>query len=427
MSTLVVRPSCVAGRCTVPGNKSISHRALMLGAMARGTTRIAGLGLGADVRATIACLRGYGVSIEDGVVSSPGIDAWTAPVGVLDCANSGTTMRTLAGLAARRDFVTTLDGDESLRRRPMERVATPLSKLGARIETADGRPPLRIAGGDLHGGDLSLAVASAQVKTAVLFAGLGATGTTSVAEPVASRDHTERMLTSLGAPLREERLPDGAHRVSVEAFEIPAFSTTVPGDVSSAAFVVAAALLTGEASVDGVGLNPTRTRFLDVARQMDGDIVFESEHDEMGEPIGSIDAQRSNLRGLTVDGSDPGIQDELPLVALLATQADGETTVKNAGELRVKESDRIDSVVSGLRSLGADIHELVDGFVVRGPRPLRGAVVDSFGDHRIAMMLAVAGLVAEGETVIENFECADVSWPGFADTLRSLGAEVELA
>jgi len=430
MTTLVVRPSPVSGTCTVPGNKSISHRALLLGATARGTTHVRGLGLGGDVAATVACLKRYGIGIEaspdETTIDAPGIDSWVAPRSALDCANSGTTMRTLAGLAARRSFETTLDGDASLRRRPMDRVAKPLTALGARVTTTGGRPPLRISGGDLHGADISLDVASAQVKTAVLFAGLGAHETTTLTEPTVSRDHSERMLAALGAPLVEETAADGSHRVRIEAFDIPPFSTAVPGDVSSAAFLVAAALLTGEIRIDGVGLNPTRVRFLETARQMDGNVTTEIQGDEMGEPIGTVAATRSALKAVTVDGSDPGIQDELPLVALLATQADGETTVKAAGELRVKESDRIDSVVRGLRSLGADIHELVDGFVVRGPTRLRGATVDSFGDHRIAMMLAVAGLIADGETVITNFECAAVSWPRFEQTLAALGADAVL-
>jgi 3-phosphoshikimate 1-carboxyvinyltransferase len=425
MSTLVVRTSEVSGRCTVPGNKSISHRALMLGAMASGTSHITGLGLGADVLATIGCLRAYGVQIEDGVVTSPGIDAWDEPTDALDCANSGTTMRLLAGLAARQQFRTTLDGDASLRKRPMERVAEPLRTLGAAIETTDGRAPLRVHGGDLTAAQIDLEVASAQVKTAVMFAALGASGETVVTEPTASRDHTERMLRSLGAPIDEAY--GEVHTIRVRRFDVPTFATAIPGDVSSAAFVVAAALLAGEETiVEGVGLNPTRTSFISTCAAMGGHVVTDVTADEMGEPIGAITTKRSDLRGRIVDGSDPGIHDELPLVALLATQADGETVVKEAGELRVKESDRIDAVVRSLRAFGADIHELVDGFVVRGPRPLRSASVDSFGDHRIAMMLAVAGLIADGETTVTNFECADVSWPAFDEALRHLGADVEL-
>lgn len=430
MTTLRVRPSSVAGTCSVPGSKSISHRALMLGAVARGTSRVRGLGFGADVAATIACLRSYGVTIEaspdEALIESEGIAAWREPASELDCANSGTTMRTLAGLAARHTFTTTLDGDESLRRRPMQRVAEPLTKLGARVSTDDGRPPLEISGGALKGTDIALEVASAQVKTAVLFAGMGASGTTTVTEPVASRDHTERMLSALGAPVAEETLAEGSHRVRIEAFDVPVFELDVPGDVSSAAFIVAAGLLAGSVRIESVGLNPTRVRFLETVQRMDGNVTTEIAGDAMGEPVGAIVASSSSLKALTVDGSDPAIHDELPLIALLATQAEGETIVKSAGELRVKESDRIDTVVRGLRSLGADIHELVDGFVVRGRRRLRGAHVQSFGDHRIAMMLAVAGLIAEGETHVDGFECSAVSWPGFETTLEVLGADVIL-
>ena len=424
MTTLVVRPSSVSGKCTVPGSKSISHRALMLGAMAKGTTRIEGLGLGADVEATIDCLRAFGVEItpDGSTITSPGIDAWIAPAAALDCRNSGTTMRILSGLAARCAFTTTLDGDDSLRKRPMERVASPLRSLGARVSTQDGRPPIVIDGGGLTGATIDLDVASAQVKTAAILAGLGASGTTVVREPVPSRDHTERMLRSLGAPVEESF--GETHDVTVSAFDVPPFETTVPGDVSSAAFVVAAALLTGDVAIDDVGVNPTRMSFVDVARQMGGEVALDVTRDELGEPIGTLLARRSSLVGVAVDGSDPGIQDELPLIALLATQAEGETVVKGAGELRVKESDRIDSVVRGLRTMGAEIHELVDGFVVRGPTSLRGATLDPAGDHRIAMMLAVAGLVAEGETRIDDFECSAVSWPGFERTLATLGADV---
>ncbi len=424
MTTLVVRPSGVSGTCTVPGSKSISHRALMLGAMAKGTTRINGLGLGADVAATIDCLRAFGVDIpaDGSLIASGGIDAWTAPATTLDCRNSGTTMRILAGLAARLTFTTTLDGDGSLRRRPMERVVDPLRILGAHVRATDGHPPIVIEGGDLKGTTVDLPVASAQVKTAAIFAGLGASGQTTVREPAPSRDHTERMLRSLGAPISESF--GETHDVTVSAFEVPPFETTVPGDVSSAAFLVTAAVLTGDAQVDDVGVNPTRMSFVDVVREMGGDVSIEVLRDELGEPIGSLVARHSPLVGVAVDGSDPGIHDELPLIALLATQAEGETTVKGAGELRLKESDRIDSVVRGLRALGAEIHELVDGFVVRGPTKLRGANVDPSGDHRIAMMLAVAGLVADGETRIDDFECSGVSWPGFEATLAKLGADV---
>jgi 3-phosphoshikimate 1-carboxyvinyltransferase len=257
----------------------------------------------------------------------------------------------------------------------------------------------------------------------VILAALGASGETVVTEPVASRDHTERMLRSLGARI-DESSRDEAHTVRVRAFEVPTFETTVPGDISSAAFLIAAALLTGEVEIENVGLNPTRTSFVDVVKQMGGHVVTDVTHDEMGEPVGPIVAKQSALHGVAVDGSDPGIQDELPLVALLATQADGETTVKGAQELRVKESDRIDSVVRGLRAFGAEIHELVDGFVVRGPTKLRSAEADPSGDHRIAMMLAVAGLIADGESRSTDFGCADVSWPGFDGALRDLGASV---
>lgn len=431
MSTLVVRgPGSLSGEARVPGDKSISHRALMVAAGGAGESMIRNLGPGEDVASTIRCLEGYGVHIERrddvAVVNGRRLGTWKPPVSALDCANSGTTMRMLAGFAAHNELPTVLDGDSSLRRRPMQRLVAPLGALGARVETTDGRPPVRIEGGDLHGADVEIDVASAQVKSAVLFAALAAEGTTTVTEPGISRDHTERLLSALGAPVTEERTPRSGHRVAVSGFVPPPFEIDVPGDVSSAAFLVAAALLCGRVRIDGVGLNPTRTGFLDLLARMGADVRFGATDEHMEEPVGWIEAGRSDLGSVGVEGPVvPIVQDELPLLAVLATQARGTTIVRGAGELRTKESDRIATTVAALRLLGAQAEELPDGFTVDGPTPLVGTKVDAASDHRVAMALAVAGLVASGETLVDGFESADVSWPGFDAVLTALGADVE--
>ena len=293
----------------------------------------------------------------------------------------------------------------------------------------DGRfPPLRIIGGKLTGTSIDTEVASAQVKSCILFAGLAAEGRTIITEPVRTRDHTERLLEALGAPIKEEILEGDMHRVQIEPFEPACFELEVPGDISSAAFLVGAALLCGDVTIEGVGLNPTRAAFVHQLRRMRGRLNVEQHELQLGEPVGHIGAESSALAAIEIAGKDvPAVLDELPLIAVLATQAEGETTVTGARELRVKESDRIDAIVTGLRKLGAEIHELPDGFVVRGGRQLRGTDVDSAGDHRIAMALAVAGLVAEGETRVGGWQSAAVSWPGFEQVLRDLGADVEQA
>jgi 3-phosphoshikimate 1-carboxyvinyltransferase len=310
----------------------------------------------------------------------------------------------------------------------MDRVARPLRTLGAHVECEGDRfPPVRVTGGDLRATQIAMEVASAQVKSCVLFAGLGADGRTVVIEPATTRDHTERLLKALGAPIARDRIEGGAQRIEIEPFGPSAFEITVPGDVSSAAFLIGAGLLCGDITMDGVGLNPTRTRFVNLLERMGAKVRLDASSEELGEPVGSIDATPSGLIGIEVAPEEvPPVLDELPLLGVLATQAEGETTVRGATELRVKESDRIDSLVTGLRKLGAEIHELPDGFVVRGKRGLQGAEVDAAGDHRIAMALAVAGLIAQGETRITGWECAGVSWPEFERVLADLGADVEL-
>ena len=426
MTTLVVRNSEIDGSAAVPGDKSISHRALMLGAAAEGTTTIRNLGPGDDVSSTIACLEAYGVAVRrtgtEAEIRSSGIRSWNAPSRALDCGNSGTTLRILTGFAAHHTFGTTLDGDASLRRRPMDRLVAPLGALGARVQTTAGRPPVLVEGGGLSGADVQLAIASAQVKSATIFAALGASGTTSVTEPSASRDHTERMLNALGAQITRDGL-----RVVVEPFDPPAFEIDVPGDPSSAAFLVAAGILAGRVHLEGVCLNPTRIEFLVSLARMGASVRWETDDDNMGEPVGTIDVERSGLTGIGIEGPlVPAVLDELPLIAVLATQASGTTTVAGATELRAKETDRIAAMVTALRQLGAEVEELPDGFIVTGPTPLIGTKVSAEGDHRIAMALAVAGLAAQGETLVEGYEAAAVSWPAFEQVLATLGGEVEL-
>src|SRR5581483_3181405 len=390
MTTLVVRGGLpLDGEATVPGDKSISHRALMLAAIADGRSEITGLGPGEDVASTRRCLAGYGVGFEEteGVVHVEGRGAWAPPTANLDCGNSGTTMRLLAGLAAHHDFESVLDGDASLRRRPMDRIARPLAELGAWVAAREGRfPPLSVRGGDLRGTTVDTGVPSAQVKSAVLLAGLGAEGETVVREPVRTRDHTERMLGWLGAPTGIR----GGSDIFVTRFRPKGFTLDVGGDPSSAAFLTAAAVLTGHVRVSGVCLNPTRVGFYQICGRMGASVQLRTTEQRAGEPVGEIEAGRSSLKGVGIEGPVvPLMIDEIPLIAVLAAAAEGPTVVSGAGELRLKESDRIAAMASALRAMGADIDERDDGFEVRGPTTLHGATVQSCGDHRVAMALAV--------------------------------------
>jgi 3-phosphoshikimate 1-carboxyvinyltransferase len=403
------------GRFTLPGDKSISHRAAILGAMAGGETRIRNYASAADCASTLACLRGLGVEVRregtDVTIESGGVAAWRAPAAVLDAENSGSTIRMLAGALAGRPFRSVLTGDESLRRRPVERVAVPLRAMGATVLTTDGKPPLTIEGGRLRGLVYDLPVASAQVKTAVLLAGLQAEGTTTVREPGPSRDHTERMLPAFGVAVER----DGLAATVRGGARLRGTDLVVPGDASSAAFLVVAALVLPDSEVrlDGVLLSPTRTAFVDVLKAMGGDVETRLETSDP-EPVGWIVARSSRLHGTTVDPAlVPSLVDEVPALAAAAAFAEGTFTVTGAAELRVKESDRIAALAEGLAALGARVRERPDGLVVEGGRPLRGARVRAHGDHRIAMSLSVAALAAEGSTEVEGAECVAVSFPGF--------------
>ena len=429
---LTVRKSKgLSGRVEVPGDKSISHRALLLGALAEGTTRIRNFLPAADCMATLACVRALAVEVErlsetELMVQGRGLRGLVEPKDVLDCAGSGTTMRLLAGILAGQPFYSVLTGNEQLRRRPMGRIAEPLRQMGATVlGRDDGRlPPLTILGGNLHGIEYKLPVASAQVKSAILLAGLYADGPTVIHEPVPARDHTERMLAAMGANIQYPISNITGITLRGDT-ELSSLDIVVPGDISSAAYFIAAACLApgSEVAVIGVGVNLTRTGFLDALRGMGADIVVENQREVSGEPIADIVVRAGDLRGIEVRGDQvPRMIDEFPILAVAATQAQGTTVVSEAAELRVKETDRIANIAVELRELGARIEERPDGFVVEGPTPLVGTQVNGHGDHRLTMSLAIAGLVAEGETAIEGAECIADSFPGFEGILRVLSS-----
>jgi 3-phosphoshikimate 1-carboxyvinyltransferase len=426
MDQVVREAKTIAGRIQVPGDKSISHRALILGALAHGETEITGLSPGADVRSTRGCLEALGVSLtEEGsaiVIQGTGPEGLGEPTRPLDCGNSGTTMRLLAGVLAGRPFRSTLIGDDSLSRRPMGRIIRPLHLMGARISAReDDFAPLTIEGGSLCGIHYEMEVKSAQVKSCILLAGLQAHGKTVVVEPSPSRDHTERMLAYLGAPITIE-----GKAIRIKRGELQARPITVPGDFSSAAFFLAAAaaLPGAEVLIENVGVNPTRTGLLEVLQEMGADISLLSEHEKGGEPVADILVRGKELTAVEVGGEViPRLIDELPVLFAIATQAEGETVIRDAGELRVKESDRIAAMAENLRRLGAKVRELPDGMVIEGPMRLKGAELEGFSDHRVVMACAVAALYAQGETTIHGAEWAEISFPGFFELL----AEVCLA
>jgi 3-phosphoshikimate 1-carboxyvinyltransferase len=409
----------IRARLRVPGDKSISHRALILNAIADGNAIVTGLAPGHDVRATVAALVALGAGITpqgNGAMRVTGPASWKARA-TIDCGNSGTTARLLLGaLAPRARGAVVLDGDPSLRRRPMARVLRPLAAMGADIAAKGeaGRFPLEVRGRALAGASHRLEVASAQVKSALLLAGLAAEGPTVIEEPFPSRDHTERMLRAMGAAIETT----SAGQVRLEPGRIESADVAVPGDLSSAAFFLGlAAARGGEVVVEGVGLNPGRTGFLDILGRLGAEVVIDPQEGTT-EPQGSVTVRADGLRGIDVRPEEiPRSIDELPLLAVLATRAEGETRVTGAAELRVKESDRIAAIVDGLTAMGADAEALPDGFVVRGPTPLTGADLEARGDHRIAMALAVAASLGSGPSILSGAEWVDVSYPGFFEAL----------
>lgn len=410
----------IAGTPDLPPDKSIAHRSAMFAALGDGVSTIENYPSSADPQSTLACLRQLGIRIEeDGAVlrvHGQGLRGLRAADEPLNAGNSGTTMRLMAGILAGQPFESVLQGDQSLNGRPMERIAMPLREMGAAVHLTSGHAPIRIEGGRaLHGITYRLPVPSAQVKSCVLLAGLFARGRTTVIEEAPSRDHTERMLGISTMKLGDER-----HVIVEEGTTIPARTWSVPRDFSAAAFFIVAGLLAREGHVvlKQVGLNPTRSALLDMLRAMGAQIWITNEAEHGGEPIGDVTVRSSELSGVSISGDlIPILIDEVPVLAVAAAAARGRTEIRDAGELRVKETDRIRATVDNLRKMGADVEEFDDGLAVEGPVALRGAEVSSFGDHRIAMAMAVAGLIADGETLIDEASCASVSFPGFWDEL----------
>ncbi len=421
----IQRSNGLKGEVKIPGDKSISHRAVMLGALAKGTTKITDFLQGADCLSTMECFRRMGIQIQNTsgevLVHGQGLHGLAAPSDLLNVGNSGTTIRLLSGILAPQSFSATLTGDASIQKRPMKRVMEPLSQMGAKIESLSGNgcAPLRISGTPLKGIHYKTPVASAQVKSCILFAGMYADGATTVTEPVLSRDHSERMLEHFGARLtREGTAVTIQPEPQLAAKEIP-----VPGDISSAAYFIAAAALVphSEILIRNVGINPTRSGMLEVCRAMDADIQYLNERDDSGEPTADLLVRSSSLKGTVIEGAIiPALIDELPVLAVMAAFAKGETIIRNAEELKVKESDRIAVMVENLSAMGADITGTPDGMIIRGGPALHGAEIHTYKDHRIAMSFAVAALAAEGTTHIEDADCVNISYPDFYGDLQRL-------
>ncbi|MEG1848282.1 MAG: 3-phosphoshikimate 1-carboxyvinyltransferase [Lachnospiraceae bacterium] len=413
------------GEITIPGDKSISHRAVMFGSLAHGTTEITNFLQGADCLSTIDCYRRLGIEIDHTperiLIHGQGLHGLHAPTGDLYVGNSGTTMRLLTGILAAQAFPTTLDGDASIRKRPMKRVITPLSLMGANITGTHQSDcaPLQITGAPLHGIQYHSPIASAQVKSAILLAGLYADSKTSVTEPYLSRNHSEIMLNYFGA-----HVVTTDTTATIEPLpKLTARKIVVPGDISSAAYFIAAGLITphSEILIRGVGINPTRDGILTIAKAMGGDITCLSIREDCGEPTADILVRSSMLHGVLIEGSViPTLIDELPIIAIMAAFATGTTVIKDAAELKVKESNRIDVMVAGLTAMGATASATEDGMIIEGGSPLTGAVIDSHLDHRIAMSFAIAGLNATGTTQIKGDECIAISYPGFQRQLAQL-------
>ena len=443
--------SSLRGELTVPGDKSISHRSVMFGALADGLTEIHGFLQGADCLSTISCFSKMGISIENQgetvLVHGRGLHGLTAPDSVLDCGNSGTTTRLISGILSAQPFDTVLTGDASIQKRPMKRIIDPLSQMGAKIESVNGNgcAPLHITGSPLHGIHYNSPVASAQVKSSILLAGLYAEGETRVTEPYISRDHSERMLSAFGADIHTE----GTTAILQPAKQLYGQKILVPGDISSAAFFIAAGLIVpdSEILIRNVGINPTRdgilrvckamnadvellnvnpasgepTAVLRVCKAMNADVELLNVNTASGEPTADLLVRSGKLTGTAIEGAIiPTLIDELPVIAAMACYAEGTTVIRDAAELKVKESNRIAVMVENLTAMGADVTETEDGMIIHGGKPLHGAVIDSKKDHRIAMTFAVAALSASGETEILDADCVNISYPGFYGDLERL-------
>jgi 3-phosphoshikimate 1-carboxyvinyltransferase len=428
MANLTVKPlRKIKTEIHVPGDKSISHRAIMIGSLANGETVIHGFLPSADCMATVDCFRRLGIDIKGDknkvVVKGKGLKGLSQPKGELDVGNSGTTIRLTTGILAGQDFMSTITGDESIQRRPMLRIVNPLREMGASIEgkVKNGQvyTPLKISVGKLSSIRYELPVASAQVKSAVLLAGLFADGVTTVVEKNQARDHTERMLDYFGARIKLRGLSTQIQGKN----EFDGAEIDIPGDLSSASFFMVAGLLVpnSKLSIRNVGVNPTRTGIIDVLHRMGAKLEVQDEEIVSEEPRANVVASSTGLSSAAISGEIiPRIIDEIPIIAVAATQAKGKTEIRDARELRVKESDRIATISSELKKLGAKIEELEDGMIIEGPTKLKGTTVKSYGDHRVAMAMAIAGLIAEGETTIEDTACIETSFPGFEKILKGL-------
>ncbi len=417
--------SPLRGEVTIPGDKSISHRSVMFGAIAKGITEITGFLPGADCLSTISCFQKMGIKIEQQgehvLVHGRGLHGLTAPDSILDCGNSGTTTRLISGILAGQNFSCTLTGDASIQTRPMKRIMEPLSQMGAQITSIqqNGCAPLAITGSPLHGIHYFSPVASAQVKSSILLAGLYAEGKTQVTEPALSRNHTEIMLRFFGADITSQDCTASI----LPANELYGQKIQVPGDISSAAYFLAAALLVpgSELLIKNVGINPTRDGILRVCQAMGADITRFNINSDSGEPTADLLVRHSHLKATEISGSlIPTLIDEIPVLAVMACAAEGTTVIKDAAELKVKESNRIRVVTNHLKAMGADVEETDDGMIIHGNQPLHGAVLDSHFDHRIAMSFAVASLIAEGETTIQNADCVQISYPNFYSDFKRL-------
>lgn len=424
-TTLQYSQPSLRGDITVPGDKSVSHRSVMFGSIAEGKTTVSGFLLGEDCLRTIDCFQKLGVDIEvngtDVTINSPGIDGWTEPKEVLYTGNSGTTTRLMLGLLSGTKLHTIMTGDASIGKRPMRRVADPLRLMGAQIAGRDNGQytPLAIQGGLLKAIDYKMPVASAQVKSAILLAGIRAEGTTVVREEEISRDHTERMLRQFGATVTVE---DGV--VSLQGGQtLTGTHVNVPGDISSAAFFLVAGAIAKNSKIvlKNVGVNETRDGILEVLQKMGAKMTVAIDDENAAEPTATITIETSDLKGTTVEGAIiPRLIDEIPIIALLATQAAGKTIIKDAEELKVKETNRIDAVVNELKKLGANIEATDDGMVIEGPTPLHGGSLRTYGDHRIGMMGAIAALIADGEVELDDADCIAVSYPTFFDHINNI-------
>ncbi len=422
---IIENATSLKGEVTIPGDKSISHRAIMLGSLAEGTTEVTNFLQGADCLSTIDCFSKMGISIHNQgnivTIKGRGLRGLTRPSSVLDVGNSGTTTRLISGILAAQNFDVMLNGDESIQKRPMERIMNPLIKMGADITSVKGNgcAPLSINGKNLIGIHYDSPVASAQIKSCILLAGLYAEGETSVSEPFLSRNHTELMFQYFGVDITSN-----ATTATVKpALQLHGQKVVVPGDISSAAYFIAAGLIVpnSEIVIKNVGINPTRDGIIKVCQSMGADIKLENISNTSGEPTADIIVRTSQLKGLTIGGSlIPTLIDELPIIAVLACFADGDTIIKDAAELKVKESNRIDVMVSNLSAMGADVEATEDGMIIHGGKPLHGATIESKLDHRIAMSFAIAGLVSEGKTIVHNADCVNISYPTFYSDLDKL-------